>query len=119
MPSIRVLIRDAPKILRDILDEVVSSEHDMELIHEPTARFPAVVDHSPAPDVVIVGANEAAAGEGARALLARWPRSHILMISERGHRVVLYELLPRSIELGEMSPTQLVQAIRSAMRSEG
>jgi DNA-binding NarL/FixJ family response regulator len=119
MPSIRVLIRDAPNILRDILEQAVSSEGDMELIPEPTAPFQPAVDQSLAPDVVIVGTNEPAADRGARALLTRWPRSRILMITEQGHRIVWHELQPRSVELGEMSPTQLVQVIRSAMRSEG
>jgi DNA-binding NarL/FixJ family response regulator len=119
MPNIRVLIRDAPNILRDILEQAVSSERDMELIPDPAARFQPAVDQSLAPDVVILGPNESAAGGDARGLLALWPRSLILMITERGHRVVLHELLPRSVELGEMSPAQLVQAIRSARRSQG
>jgi DNA-binding NarL/FixJ family response regulator len=119
MPRIRVLIRDAPNILRDILEQIVSSESDMELIPEPVVPLYSVVDQSPAPDVVIVGTNEPAAGREARGLLTRWPGSHILMITERGHRVVLHELLPRRVELGEMSPTQLVQTIRSATRPEG
>ena len=70
------------------------------------------------PDVVIAGVNNSEPGERARALLARWPRSHVLIITARGEQVVLYELQPQSTDLGEISPTRLVQAIRSAVRSE-
>ena len=55
------------------------------------------------PDVVIVGGNDSRTAAGARALLTRWPRTSVLMISARGHQVLLHQLLPRSTELGELS----------------
>ena len=115
---IRVLIRDVPKILLDILERVVSAESDMKLVSEPEGQRRVVTEYLPAPDVVIVGENTSTQDNVAGALLERWPRTHILMVMERGHRVVLHEWLPRSIELGELSPTQLVQAIRTASHSE-
>ncbi len=118
MSNIRVLIQDAPKILRDILEQVISGEVDMEVIPEPVVLSRAAVEPRPTPDVVVVGTNDSEPGEEARALLARWPHSHVLIITARGHRVLMYELLPRRTELGEISPTQLVQVIRSAARPE-
>ena len=116
MSKIRVLIRDTPTMLRDILEQAIASQPDIEVILEPSAPAPA--DQQASPDVVVVDVSDSDPSEGARALLFRWPSSHALMITARGHKVVKYELEPRNVDLGEMSPDQLVQAIRSAARPE-
>jgi DNA-binding NarL/FixJ family response regulator len=115
--NIRVLIRDAPTMLRDMLEQAISSEPDMEVIPEPAVPPPAR-NQLQVPDVVVVGTSDSEPAEGARELLARWPHSHVLIITSRGHRVLRYELLPRSVDLGEMSPAQLAEAIRAAVRPE-
>src|SRR5262245_16597365 len=118
MSNIRVLIRDAPTMLRDILEQAISNQPDMEVISEPVATIPVPIDRPPSPDVVVVGTSDSDPEEGARALLVRWPGSHVLMITAHGHKVLRYELLPRGVDLGEVSPDQLLQAIRSAVRPE-
>jgi hypothetical protein len=40
------------------------------------------------------------------------------MIAARGHRVLKYELLLRGVDLGKMSPAQVVAVIRSAVRPD-
>jgi DNA-binding NarL/FixJ family response regulator len=115
MSNIRVLIRDAPTMLRDILEQAISSEPDMEVIPEPVVS-PPTEEQLQSPDVVVVGMSDAQPAEGARALLDRWPHSHVLVITARGHRVLQYQLLPRGVDLGEMSPAQLAEAIRAAAR---
>jgi DNA-binding NarL/FixJ family response regulator len=112
-----VLIRDASTMLRDIIEQAISNQPDMEVILEPVP--PARVAADQMPDVVLVAVSDSDPGEGARALLVRWPTSHALMIAEHGHQVLMYDLQPRRVELGEMSPAQLVEAIRSAARPEG
>jgi DNA-binding NarL/FixJ family response regulator len=118
MPKIRVLIHDTPTMLRDILEQAISNQPDMEVILEPVATKPAPDDAQASPDVVVVDVSDSDPGEGARALLFRWPSSHALMIAAHGHKVLLYELEPRGVDLGELSPDQLIQAIRSAARPE-
>ncbi len=118
MTKIRVLIHDAPTMLRDILEQAISNQPDMEVILEPVAPEPARDDEQMSPDVVVVDVSDSDPREGARALLFRWPSTHALMIAAHGHRVVQYELQPRGVDLGEMSPDQLVEAIRSAARPE-
>jgi DNA-binding NarL/FixJ family response regulator len=115
MPKIRVLIHDAPTMLRDILELAISNQPDMEVILEPVRPEHAPDDQ---PEVVVVDASDWDPGEGARALLCRWPSSRALMIAAHGQKVLKYELQPRGVDLGEMSPDQLVQAIRSAARPE-
>lgn len=113
MSNIRVLISDAPTMLRDILEQALSREPGIELMSEPA---PPPAEESRSPDVVVVGTSDAQPVEDARALLARWPRSHVLIITSRGQRVLRYKLWPRGVDLGEMSPAQLAEAIRAAAR---
>jgi DNA-binding NarL/FixJ family response regulator len=117
MSNIRVLIGDAPTMLRDILEQAISREPDMEVIPEPVVAPPAAAQLQ-SPDVVVVGLSDSESADGARALLARWPHSHLLIITARGHRVLRYELTPRGVDLGEMSPAQLAEAIRAAVRPD-
>jgi DNA-binding NarL/FixJ family response regulator len=117
MPKIRVLIGDAPTMLRDILERAISNQPDMEVIVEPVVRERLPRDQT-APDVVLVAVSDSDPGERARELLVQWPASHALMIAEHGHQVLMYDLQPRRVALGEMSPDQLVDAIRSAIRPE-
>ena len=118
MSNIRVLIRDIPKMLRDILEQEISGEPDMEVMSEPPVPPRAPADTNVSPDVFVVGTSDGEPCERARAVLVRWPRSRVLMITARGDRAVIYELVPQGCDLGELSPSQLVQAIRSAGRSE-
>jgi DNA-binding NarL/FixJ family response regulator len=118
VPNIRVLIHEIPKMVTEILEEAITSQADMEVITGPPFgdRLPLV--HSGPPDVVIVGGNDPQPAAPARALLTRWPSACVLVITARGHQVVMYQLLPRRTELGEMSPDELIRAIRSAVRAE-
>lgn len=113
MSNIRVLIRDVPTKVRQILEQAISREPDMELIPEPVVSAQAGGSYqSLSPDIVVVSANASQAAERACAVLDRWPESHVLMITAGGHRVLKFEVL------GEMSPDQVVEAVRSAVRSE-
>jgi DNA-binding NarL/FixJ family response regulator len=119
MSNILVLIRDAPTKLREILERAITNEPDMALIPEPAVPTQAPDCRSLSPDVVIVGASDSEPAERARALLEQWPGSHAFMITAGGHRVFRYKLLPQGVDLGEMSPSQVVEAIRSAIRTDG
>jgi hypothetical protein len=116
MSHIRVLIHGVPQMLRDILEQAISAEPDMEVVSRMPRPVPSV-DAAPAPDAVVVGGNGRESG-GAPALLFQWPRSRLLLISERGHNVSMYELVPRGHELGELSPSQLIEAIRSGVHHQ-
>ena len=90
----------------------------MVVILEPDAPVPQLASASP-PDVVVVDVSDADPAEGARELLSRWPGSRALLIAAHGHQIFKYDLQPRGVDLGEMSPEQLVQAIRAATRPDG
>ena len=107
----RVLVIDMPEILRGIIEDAIASEPDMQLVR-PRWRMAAGGE----PDVVIVGTPRAEDVDGAEAMLARWPRSRVLMVATSGRHTVMYELRPSRTELGELSPADLVAAVRSMDR---
>jgi hypothetical protein len=117
MPHIHVLVRNAPQMLRDILEQVIAGEPDMDLIPEPLQPT-LLSDVRPSSDVVVVDASDGDAAERGRALLLEWPLSRVLLIRARGQNVSMYELVPQGRDLGELSPRQLVEAIRSAVHRE-
>jgi chemotaxis response regulator CheB len=109
----RVLLRELPLMLRDMLAQTLANEPGVEIISEP---LPALTPPSAAPpDVVIVGTLDPDVN-GATALLHRWPLSRVLMISATGQRGSLVELQPRRTSLGEMSLADLVRVVTREAR---
>src|SRR6476660_986613 len=100
----RILVIDMPEIMRRIIEDTIASEPDLQLLE---AR-----PHAEA-DVVIVGTPKSEEPDAAEAVLAQWPRSRVLMVAASGRHTVMYELRPFRTELGELSPADLVAAIRS------
>src|SRR5262245_44486013 len=115
MARIKVVIHEVPRLLRDILRQAIAGAADMELLANRAATHNVWSDED-SQLVIITGATEREADRGAHDLLARFPRSHVLTIIASGDRVVMHELQPRSTELGALSPTELVGAIRAAVR---
>jgi DNA-binding NarL/FixJ family response regulator len=113
-PKIRVLVRDVPQLVRDVLSHAISNQPDMELIPAPNA--PAMPIVTLAPDVVVVGTKRSDDMRDVTSTLWRWPQSQVLMITVDGHQAALYELQPQRTDLGELSPTEVVDSIRSAVR---
>lgn len=102
--AMRILVIDMPEIMRGIIEDTIASQPDLQLLEaRPHAE----------PDVVIVGTPKSEDHVAAEAALARWPHSRVLMVSTSGRHAMMYELKPFRTELGELSPTDLVAAIRS------
>jgi DNA-binding NarL/FixJ family response regulator len=118
MPKIRVLIHDTPTMLRDILEQAISNQPDMEVMFEPVQAEGERSGYFLSPDVVVADVSDSDPAEGALPLLFRWPGSHALMITGHGQKIFKFDLQPQGVDLGEMSPDQLIQAIRLAARPE-
>ena len=116
MRTIRVLIRDGPPMLRDILERAIAGAPDMDTVPELPEAAPEPADQPPQPDVVIVGVGEREPAEGVSALLNRWPRSQVLVLTAHGRKAVMYQLVPHGTDMGEISPDQLLEAIRACVR---
>ena len=98
-------------MLRDILEETIGQQRDMELVRDVTPRMRPL---EPQPDVVIIGTTAPHDSSRSTDALRQWPRSHILMIATAGSEAVMYELQQHQTPLGEISPAGVVEAIRAA-----
>ena len=67
------------------------------------------------PDVVIVGLHDAELPQACLELLLERPRLKVLGIEEQDGHVQLYELRPEQVEIGEVSPDEVVDTIRAAV----
>jgi DNA-binding NarL/FixJ family response regulator len=114
-PKIRVLLREMPRLMQDILERTISTQTDMEIVKEDFERS-AVSTDAVAPDVVILSATRTEDMHNASVTLLQWPRVQVLTITADGHQSALYQLVPQKTTLGEMSPVELVDAIRLRLR---
>jgi DNA-binding NarL/FixJ family response regulator len=113
----RNVLVNLPRILRDIIEGVLEHEPDMEVVGEFRKRTELLdaVDETGA-DFVITGAEDADVA-GVRSLLRARPDVKVLAVGEDGRQTLLYELRPRMVRLGEISPQTLLEAIRAAARA--
>lgn len=109
---LRVLVREMPPLLHDIVTGTISNQTDMELVAEPAPSRERRRTRSE-PDVVVLATPNIEESSSAGECLRRWPRARILVIETSGRRSVMYELRPHATPLGELSPRQLVDVIRS------
>lgn len=74
----------------------------------------AVARPSPttAADVVLCTVEDAAVAETAAWFLEPCGRAKVIALRDDGRRTVLWEVRPRQVELGELSPPQLLRTIR-------
>jgi hypothetical protein len=113
----RILLREMPLMLREMLSQALIGDGNAEIITEPplAATSPQLI----APDVVICATEDPSDANGAPALLERWPLSQVLLIATDGHQATLYELQPRRTALGEMSIPQLLEVVSQVTRDAG
>ena len=107
----RVLLRDLPLMLRDILSHALSREPEVELL-ESMPEPPYSVAR---PDVVI-GNQDLPDTSWVYGVLSLWPDCRVLLIASAGHQVTLFELHPHRTALGEMSLEELVSVVTHVAR---
>lgn len=104
-----------PQLVRDILEQAISTHSDMEVVSEEDCGSSTPVS-SCSPDVIIVGTTAIEESQKMPGLLLRWPKSQVLMITVAGRAAALYELVPHKTALGELSPSELVDVIRARVK---
>jgi DNA-binding NarL/FixJ family response regulator len=114
MERVRVLLLEIPRLLREILAQAIDADGGCELLTESGSAWP--IDGKTRPDIVILGL--IAEGDAALvpALFACWPRAQVVTVMQAGNAAAVYELRPTHRLLGEMSPTEIVQTLRDAVR---
>lgn len=124
MHQIRVLLSGLPRMLRDIVAELIGAQPDMDVVD--ASAVPALGAALPElarrvrPHVVIVGGGHDAQARSALgdALLRQAPELRVLALGADGRRAWLYEMRPCEVPLGEVSPAVLLTAIRGAAARE-
>jgi len=114
--STRIVLVNLPRMLREIIEDVVAAAPDLdvvETVERPTGLI-AVVDGAKA-DFLIAGDD---ALEDVGVLLRERPRLKVLAVAGDGRQTFLYELRPQEVSLGEVSPQNLLEAIRAAIRAD-
>lgn len=113
---LRIVLINMPRMLREIIREVVSPQPDMEVAGEFAAAHSLLeaVERTQA-DFVITGTGDAELADVGR-VLREWPRLKVLAVAADGRQTYLYELRPQKVHLGEVSPQNLLDALRSAAR---
>jgi hypothetical protein len=104
-----------PQMLRDILKRTMVDQPDIELIED---EFPDDAEPPGAiPHIVLVGTEAPGDADSKSLLLGRWPRARIIAVEVSGRQTSLYELRPYKTELGQLSPSELLEGIRAVARS--
>jgi DNA-binding NarL/FixJ family response regulator len=117
--QIRVVLAGMPRILRDIVSAVVKDQPDMIVVAETEATTDLyALSRMSRADVVILGASDDQMPPAGRQVVNRAPHVKVLAVGSEGRHAWLYELRPHEQRIGEVSPQDLVSAIRDAMRIE-
>jgi DNA-binding NarL/FixJ family response regulator len=111
---IRVLVVGLPRMLSEIVHEIVESQGDMAVTESPRRGRPLLdhVDEAGA-DVLICPREQ---GDDCRLLLWTRPRLKVISLSGEGREAQLHELRHHERLLGNLAPDRLLAVIRSAVR---
>lgn len=112
-----MFIVDMPRVLHDIICRSIDGCDDMVVVGSvhggDDTVGPELWDAAPA--VVVIGAKHPETAESrCPRLLAERAATKLLAVADDGGETFLYELRPSRTPLGELSPSALLAAIRSA-----
>jgi hypothetical protein len=110
----RILLVDLPRMLLEILAEALEKQPDMAAVVSAHLRVEQP-DLSEI-DVVITGHDDP---QLASLLLERYPRLRLFSLVRDGKDSLLYELRPQRVPLGELSTSDLIEAIRDGRQAHG
>jgi DNA-binding NarL/FixJ family response regulator len=112
LEPVQVLLIDMTQLLRELLRELLPARGTVVVVAEAPARAALIpaVDESGA-RVVIFGDADSYASTELEQLLAARPRTRLLSVASDGRHTTLYALRPHMQELGELSPSALIDAI--------
>jgi DNA-binding NarL/FixJ family response regulator len=99
-----------------MVEGAVVRSHDMGVVGRTSllADLPNLARETD-PDVVIVGLHDGDLPPECRELLLERPRVKVLALEESAGHARLYELRPERVEIGEVSPDEVVETIRAAV----
>lgn len=107
------------RLLHDIVKDALTNQSDIELVgdsHEGDELHPKLVAGEV--DLVIVGTERPGDATSGNSILFTSPQVKLLAIETDGRRATIYRLRPQQLSLGEMSPQELLGAIRNEMTNQ-
>ena len=115
MRRIRILLAGMPRMLLDMITDIVALHDEMTVAGEmqDTTDIRAAVKKARA-DIVILNEPAIGSSQDHQELLYSRPRLGVLSITSDGRQFFLNKLRPVRTALGEVSPDSLVQAIQSS-----
>jgi hypothetical protein len=117
LDPITIVHAELPQLVADIVERAIKRQLDMAIVGS-VESLEALLDLARAtePDVAVVGIRGADIPEECLELLMERPRVKILAIEAHEGRAYLYVLRPEQVEIGEVSPEDVVETIREAAR---
>ncbi len=122
MEPIRVGLAGLSPMLRDLATGIVAEQPDMVVVgtYARCEEWQSALQKLP--DILVVSISDTDLPPACEELMTEQPRLRVIAVAGDARRAYMYELQPRRIPLGEVSPQGLVHAIRTAARrgaSEG
>ena len=115
MKPTRIAFVDLPRMLREILKNVLDTQPDFSVVAEYPSGVPLIAAaRGSVADVLIAGMHEAS-NENLDEVVTAYPKIKVMVIEASGRWMFLYELCPRRITLGEISPGGLIDVIRGSL----
>jgi DNA-binding NarL/FixJ family response regulator len=112
---IRIVAGDLPQLVAEMVERAVERQGDMALVGTASSLRELVgLARRTKPDVVVVGLHDHDLAPDYLELLFDQPRTRVLGITALDGHAYLYELRPEQVELGEVSPDDVVETIRQA-----
>jgi DNA-binding NarL/FixJ family response regulator len=113
---IRVLMSGMPRILRDIVAQLITEQPDMHVVgtFADDVGLDTLTDLQP--DVIVIGSDGVGVPALCRGLVQQRPALKVLAVQMDGRRTWLYEMRPHQTLIGEISPATLLDTIRAVSR---
>jgi DNA-binding NarL/FixJ family response regulator len=112
---IAILLVAMPRMLRDVVANIVGVEPDLCVVADGVEAG-ALVERveREQPDVVVLSDESGSPPAICEELLGRFPQLSVVALEARAQRASIYMMRPMRLRLAEISSTQLVNAIRRA-----
>lgn len=113
LQPIRVVTAELPRILNDIIGNVLESAGDIHVIAQAASQADLLdMARRLHPDVIIMGVDDVGLPRFGWDLYVSDPHLRVLGVVGEGRQTFVYELRPHQTALGELSPEGLVDAVR-------
>jgi hypothetical protein len=95
-----------------MFEEAVRTRRDCTLLTHSGRVYGALTEQMTEPDIVVLSVTSAEDATLVPALFAQWPRAQVMTVKQSGDDAAAYELAPRRIALGQLSPAEIVDKLR-------